>query len=133
MRKSKIISRDIAGAASRCIPVAPAKSYEPPVKTEAEKLYDLIYNESVKGYRFTDNELGMPWIEQKDIEDRGDGVFVVRFRCPIGYVHEVHFYAMAEEVCKAIGSPMRFIHQVKREHGIPFEDCAWILQPDFNS
>ena len=128
-RKPRIISKDVDGSAARHIPVASAlHPYEPPPKTEADKLYDLIFNESVKGYRFTDEELGEPWIRREDIEDKGGDLYVIRFRCPPNMTHEVHFGSMAADVCKAMNCMVHLVHHLKMEYKIPFEDCIWVIQ-----
>ena len=102
----------------------------PPPKTEADRLYDLIYTKSVEGYRFTDNEYGIPWIERGDIEERNGGVYIIRFRCPTDRVHDVYFGGMATDVCKELNCSVHFIHKTKWEYGLPFEDCVWIIQKD---
>lgn len=128
-RKPRIISREVDGSAVRHIPVASAlHPYEPPPKTETDNLYDLIFTESVKGYRFTDEEFGEPWISRSDIEERGEGLYVIRFRCPPHMIHEVHFGSMAADVCKALNCEVHLVHHIKMEHRIPFEECVWVIQ-----
>ena len=128
-RKPKIISREVAGGAARAIPMASSlHPYLPPQKTAVEELYDLVFTQSVKGYRFTDDEYGEPWIEEKDIEGKGDGVSVIRFRCPVGRLHKVFFGEMAKDVCKAMNCGLHLMHKQKTEYGIPFEECVWVLQ-----
>lgn len=130
--KHRIISRGVesAIAKSRPLSVPPSDYVPPPPKTEADLLYDLIYNKSVMGYRFTDDELGIPWIDRGDIEEKGGGVFVIRFRCPTDRVQDLYFGWMAESVCKELNCSVHFIHKTKWEYGLPFEDCVWIIQRD---
>ena len=128
-RKPRIISREVDGGAARHIPVASAlHPYEPPPKTETDNLYDLIFSESVKGYRFTDEEFGEPWIGRKDIEEKGEGLYVIRFRCPPNMIHDVHFGRMAADVCKTMNCEVHLVHHLKMEYKIPFEDCIWVIQ-----
>lgn len=91
-------------------------------------MYDMIYDKAVVGYCFTDNEFGIPWIERSDIEDRGEGIFVLRFRCPPDRVSDAYFGIMADAVCSEMNCALHFVHMTKTEYGLPFEDCVWILQ-----
>ena len=131
-RKPRIISRGVesAIAKSRPLSVPPPDYVPPPPKTDADLLYDLIYNKSVIGYRFTDDEFGIPWIDRGDIEEKGGGVYVIRFRCPLDKVQDLYFGAMAKEVCEELNCCVHFIHATKREYGLPFEDCIWVIQKD---
>lgn len=103
------------------------KPYIPPVKTEVDVLYDLIDERSCRGYRFCESYVTLPYIHKEDIEDRGNGLFVVRFRCPV----ENEFYGMPDvvkEVCERIGSGEHFVYEKKEEFGLPFIEAAWVLQ-----
>ena len=141
MKRKRIVSRDLAGAMAEQkrtgapVPSALAsrRVYVPKEKTPAEKLYDIIYDESVWGYRFTDTFYGIPWIELSDIEDKGNGLFVIRFRCPPEYMHKIHFGEVAEDVCERVRSGMHFFHQTREEvysekAKLPYEDCVWVIQ-----
>ena len=130
--RPRIISRAVEREAEVVRPFSPPlPPYEPPPpKTEADRLYDLIYTKSVEGYRFTDNEYGIPWIERGDIEERNGGVYIIRFRCPTDRVHKVYFGSMADDVCRELNCSVHFIHKTKWEYGLPFEDCVWIIQKD---
>ena len=97
-------------------------------KTIKEKIYDIIYTASRQGYRFTDPYYGMPFIELEDIEEKENGIFVIRFRCEPQYLHHFYFGSMAEDVCKTLRSGMHFIHEYKTEWGLPYEECVWVLQ-----
>lgn len=103
------------------------KPYVPIAKTEVDVLYDLIDERSCRGYRFCENYITLPYIHKEDIEDRGNGLFVVRFRCPV----ENEFYGMPDvvkEVCERIGSGEHFVYEKKEEFGLPFIEAAWVLQ-----
>ena len=102
--------------------------YEPKQKSKREQVYDLIYEASVRGYHFSDKVYGLPFIELSDIEEKGDGIFIIRFRCEPQYLHEVYFGRMAKEVCASLKSGMHFIHEFKMEWGLPYEECVWVLQ-----
>lgn len=109
--------------------------YVPKPKTEVDKLFDLIYDRCVYGYRFTDDYYGIPWIEKSDIEDKGDGLFVIRFRCPTEKTHHVFFGVMAEDVCNALNCSLHFIHETRWEcysedNKLPYEECVWVIQKD---
>lgn len=97
-------------------------------KSEKEKIYDIIYRACTHGYHFADQYYGIPFIEQNDLTEEGDGLYVIRFRCEPQYMHQVYFGRMCEEVCRAVRSEIRYIHERKREWGIPYEECAWILK-----
>ena len=131
-RRARIISRAVERGALEARPFNPPlpPCEPPPPKTEADRLYDLIYTKSVEGYRFTDNEYGIPWIERGDIEERNGWVYIIRFRCPTDRVHDVYFGGMATDVCKELNCSIHFIHKTKWEYGLPFEDCVWVLQKD---
>lgn len=132
VRKPKIISREVARRAGMERPFTSLlPAYTPPgEKTEADRLFDLIYRKSVEGYCFTDDLYGIPWIERNDIEEKGGGIFVIRFRCPPSKVHDVYFGRMSKAVCQALNCSIHFIHNTKYEYGLPFEDCIWVLQKD---
>lgn len=130
--RPRIICRAVERGAAEAKPFSPPPPpyVPPPPPTETDKLYALIYAKSVEGYRFTDNEFGIPWIERNDIEEKSGGVYVIRFRCPTDRVHDVYFGGMAEAVCKELNCAVHFIHKTKWEYGLPFEDCVWIIQKD---
>ena len=128
-KRHKIISRTVeSGVANAKIVSAPLEPFCMPPKTDADKLYDLIFNESVSGYRFADNEFGEPWILRSDIESKGEGLFVIRFRCPVERMNELYFWRMANDVCKKIGCELNVIHETRYEFGLPYEECAWVIQ-----
>ena len=91
-------------------------------------VYEIIEKACCHGYCFTDRELGFPWIEYRDLEEQEDGIYIIRFRCPVEYMHPIFFERMAESVCKELRSGMHFCHETKMECGLPFEDCVWVIQ-----
>ena len=97
-------------------------------KTKRERVYDVIDRACCWGYRFTDNYYGLPFIELNDLEEKENGIYVIRFRCEPRYLHHVYFGSMAEDVCKTLRSGMHFIHEFKTEWGLPYEECVWVLQ-----
>lgn len=129
-RKPKILSRKVADDALWNKPKASSVvlPFTLPPKTDIDNLYDIIFNESVKGYRFTDEEYGEPWIDKNDIEEKNGGIFVIRFRCPLQMMKNCHFVEMAHDVCMIMKCDLHFIHDTKHEYGIPFEDCVWVIQ-----
>lgn len=145
MRIPRIQSRKVAQKAT-CInqaspSLSPAfdisdfiKNQEPPQeKTPSEKLYYIIEDECIWGNRFTDTFYGIPWIEKTDIEDKGKGLFIVRFRCPPEFMHHVYFGKMAESVCKRVNSGMHIFHETRIERysekvKLPYEECVWVIQ-----
>lgn len=101
--------------------------YIPPIKTEVDKLYDLIDERSCYGYRFCENEYSLPWIRKEDIEDRGDGLFVIRFRCPV-FFERYGMKQVIREVCEKVGSDEHFIYKKSKEYGLEFIEAVWVLQ-----
>lgn len=97
------------------------------LRTSIDRLYDKIDRQSVKMYRFTDNEYGIPWISKGDIESRGDGIYVIRFRCPPEKLAQIYFWSMAADVCREIGCEINFFHEIKEERNIPYAECVWVI------
>ena len=97
-------------------------------ETKIDLLYDRIYRLSVRMYRFTDNEYGIPWISKRDIEEKGNGIYVIRFRCPPEKLEKIFFWSMAEDVCKEIGCEVNFFHEIRQEYKIPYAECVWVIQ-----
>lgn len=97
-------------------------------KTKRERVYDIIDRACCRGYRFTDDFYGIPIIELKDLEEKEDGIYVIRFRCKPQYLHHVYFGRMAEDVCSLLRSGMHVVNETRREWGIPFEECVWVIQ-----
>lgn len=110
----------------------PEEPYVPPVKTIEDRLYDIIDRIASKGYRFTDNEYGFPWIRKEDIEHRFNGIFVIRFRCPVGF-EKYGFPQVAEEIQNEISAKGEYVLQKRKEYGIPFVEGAWALQAEEGS
>ena len=145
-KRNRIISRDTARAAKSSVPYTPQLPYfdlsvddikrQIPLslpkdkETDTDRVFRIIYELAIRGYCFTEPETGTPWIRYDDIEDKGNGLFVIRFRCPTQHLHEAHFGLMANSVCNELNSDLNFFHTKKQEYGIPFEDCVWVLQKD---
>lgn len=148
-RKHKILNRNTAETAksfsavkhaAKGVPPLPFATAEdkikyipPPPKTPLDDLFNLIYDKCVWGYRFTDNYYGMPWIEKKDIEDKGNGIYVIHFRSPVEYAHESCFGSMAKEVCTSLNCKLHVFHKIKKEVyfgkiQLEYEDYVWVIQ-----
>lgn len=103
-------------------------------KSPADKIYDLISDMCCKGYRFTDSECGIPLIDREDVEDKGEGLYVVRFRCSVDQMRcRQQFDAVAKDVCRETKSGFHFYHKSMEEVyfnkiRLPYEECAWIIQ-----
>lgn len=102
--------------------------YVPRIKTEKEKVYDVIQDSCISGYRFIDQDTGTLFINLEDIEEKGKDIYVVRFRCKPHELRHSYFGSIAEEVCAKLRSGIHFIHEAKQEWGLPYEECAWIIQ-----
>lgn len=145
-KRIKIISRKTERAAKHSVPYTPdlpdynlslddvkrqvPLSLPENNETATDRIFRLIHESSCKGYCFTEPDTGIPWIRYDDIEDKGNGLFVIRFRCPTQYLHESHFGSMSNAVCNELNSDLNFFHTTKQEYGIKFEDCVWVLQKD---
>lgn len=108
-------------------PVRLKLDYTPKQKSNIEKLYDIIDKWSCYGYRFCGNDISLPYIEPSDIEYKGDGVFVIRFRCPVG-MERYGFPQMAKDVCAELKCEEHFWTKVEEEYGLKYVDGAWVLQ-----
>lgn len=145
-KRTRIISRKTARAAKATVPVAQTlpnldldeeyiRSQMPVLQrkeneSDTDFLFRIIYEKSRLCYTFTDPESGIPWIRHEDIEDKGNGLFVIRFRCPTQFMHHIHFGCMADAVCKELNSTLNVFHSTKEEYGIPYADCVWVIQKD---
>ena len=103
-------------------------SYVRREKTKRERVYDVIYDACIYGYHFADPYYGMPLIEPNEVEEQENGIYVIRFRCEPQYLRKVYFNRMASDVCNRLRSGLHFIHKAKREWGIPYEECVWVIQ-----
>lgn len=108
----------------RQIPIELPKGNE----TDTDRVFRLIYEKSREGYCFTEPYSGIPWIRYEDIEDKGNGLFIIRFRCPTQFLHDVHFGKIYSSICSELNSELNFFHTTKYEYRIPYEDCVWVLQ-----
>ena len=137
MRSPRIISRTVQRQLKKKQPrgiednpLANFPEFPPaPLPDERDAIYDIIYQQSVKLYRFTDTEYGIPWIDRGDIEIQGGGIIVIRFRCPINHVRDGYFGDMAKDVCALTNNDMHFFHEIKKEFNIPYAECVWVLNP----
>jgi hypothetical protein len=145
-KRVKIISRATVRAAKAAVPVTPdlpnfnlslatikrqiPLSIPKEEETETDRLFRLIYEQSRIGYCFTEPDTGIPFIRHDDIEEKGNGLFVIRFRCPIEYTHNVYFGCLADAVCKELNSDLNFFHSTNQKYGIHYEECVWVLQRD---
>ena len=148
-RSPKILDRDTAEtaksvsaeqyASQRFSPLPFATEEErrnyvpPPPPTPLDEFYNLIYAKCVKGYRFTDNYYGIPWIEKGDIEDKGNGLYVLRFISPVEYAKEGYFGRVAQEVCQALHCDVHVFHKTKEDVyfgkiRMSYEDYVWVVQ-----
>ena len=103
-------------------------------RTNVDDLYDTIRDKCTVGYRFTDNYCGIPWIERSDIEDKGNGIYVVRFRSPVEYSKDLFFGRMSRDVCEALNCNLHVLHKTKHDLyfgkiGQEYEEYVWVLQP----
>ena len=134
-RKPRIISRAVAHETAKmrtevAIPPSSFDSFVPKPKTRRDEVYDLI--EDASCYWFVDED-GIPWIGKEDIEDRGYGVFVVRFRCPLTALYtRVPLNRVVEKVCGILRSDIRYYcseRDVQYVNGIHqrYYECVWII------
>lgn len=99
--------------------------YAPKEKTEREKVADIIAEACRRRCWFVD--YGIPYIEVGDIEERTEGIYVVRFRCkPEDVVWP--FVPIAKKVCQELGSALHCIYETKSEFNLPFSEVAWVIQ-----
>lgn len=133
--KHKIISKSVAEAAAKkrkevVVPPTPTTPYIPKPKTRIDEIYALI--EEASNMCFTDED-GRPWIDREDIEDKGNGIYVVGFRCPLSALYtRVAFNRVVDKVCEVLNSERRYfckecevvyfnsIHQ-------RFYECVWVI------
>ena len=93
----------------------------------AEGIYNIIACRCEEGYALVDDINGLPLIEKDDVEESGAGLFTVRFRLPsdkLGALGRV-----ARNVCDEVGSEMHVYAAEKKEYGIPFHECVWVIDP----
>lgn len=136
-RKPRLIDRAVeANTAKKRTEVQypPSSSipYVPQPKSKIDEVYSLIDDACSYCWRFADSD-GRPWIDREDIEDRGGGVFLVRFRCPVSAMFKhIAFEKMASEVCSKLRSRMRYASKQGEERytddiKLPYEEVAWVI------
>ena len=136
-RKPRIVSRAVAEKAARKRtvvgnPPSSSEPYGPKPKTKIEEIYDLIEAECSNGWWFADED-GRPWIEKGNIEEKGDNLYVVRFRCSVAAMHTpIAFNRVVERVCNQLKSGIRYFYRVCEERytkniALRYGDCAWII------
>lgn len=133
--RHRIISKSVAEAAAKKrteVSILPSSisPYIPKPRTRLDEVYDLI--EEASNLCFTDED-GRPWINREDIEDKGGGIYVVRFRCPLSILcTRVSLNRVVDKVCETLKSEKRYfckegeavyfnsIHQ-------RFYECVWVI------
>lgn len=135
-RKPRIISRAVVEKAVKQrtkVTISPSslELYIPKPKTRVDEIYDLI--EDACNPWFTDEE-SIPWIGREDIEDKGDGIYVIRFRCPfeVLFYNRVPLDKVVEKVCSELKSEIRYFckdREVQYVEGTwqRYYDCVWVI------
>lgn len=91
------------------------------------EIYHFISSRCEDGYALVDDRSGLPLIERDAVKNSGAGIFTVRFRLPsdkLGALGRV-----ARLVCEDVGSDMHLYAAEKKEFGIPFHECVWVIDP----
>lgn len=134
-RKPRIISKAVVEAAAKKrteVAILPSSisPYKPKPKTRLDEVYDLI--EEASNLCFTDED-GIPWIGKEDIEDKGGGMYVVRFRCPLVALYtRVSLNRVVDKVCETLKSEKRYFckeSEVVYFNSIHqrFYECVWVI------
>ena len=135
-RSPRIISKAVGERAAKkrteiANPPASPILFVPKPKTRIDEVYALI--EEASNLCFTDED-GRPWIERDNIEDKGDGIYVVRFRCPQEALYtRVSLNRLVEKVCKELKSEVRYFCSLREiQYTLfvkqRFYECAWIIK-----
>lgn len=136
-RKPRLISRAVAADTAkkrtevRYLPPS-LVPYVPKPKTALERVYDLIDDACSFCWRFADSN-GRPWIGKEDIEEKGNGIYVVRFRCPLSAAYQhIAFEKIASEVCQKLRSSLRYVFKIGEEQytkdiKLSYEEIAWVI------
>ena len=93
-----------------------------------DRIYRIIEDECCRGYVLTDTECGLPYIEKKDIEDRGSGIWYLRFRLKDGM--ERRLEKVVRFTNYRLLSGLHLICERLVEYGIPFIE-EFYLKRDF--
>lgn len=135
-RKHRIISKAVVEDAAKKrteVAIQPSSCvlYIPNPKTRADEIYNLI--EDACRLCFEDED-GVPWIRREDVEDKGEGIYVVRFRCPLDalLLTRISLNKVVEKVCRELKSEIRYFcgdREVQYVDGIRqrYYDCAWVI------
>ena len=92
------------------------------------ELWRLIEDACLEGYRFSDHEYGIPYIEEKDLECLGDGLSVLRFRFPAGDYFKSCLRDVVSDVCARLGVAVHLEIADRVEYGLPYCEAAWVIQ-----
>lgn len=123
-RKPRLVAHRLIEANTKCPSLEP---FVKPKQTDADRLYALIQKECEDGYRFTDDEYGLPWIKKSDMVMGEDNVYCIRFRFP-PLVHLIlGIEVVADNVCKKLKTGKHLYLAERKEYGIPFMEGAWVL------
>lgn len=136
-RKPRIVSGIVEEAAAKKrteVQYPPPSSipYAAPVKSKVDEVCSLIDDACSYCWRFADSE-GRPWIDRENVEDKGGGVFLVRFRCPASAMFKhIAFEKMASEVCTKLHARLRYASRRGEERyandiKLPYEEVAWVI------
>ena len=134
-RKPRIISKAVVEDAAKkrtevAIPPSSFEPYIPNPKTRVDEIYNLI--EDACRLCFEDED-GVPWIRREDVEDKGGGIYVIRFRCPLdALLTRIPLNRVVEKVCRELKSEIRYFcgdREVQYVDGIKqrYYDCAWVI------
>ena len=134
-KKHRIISRAVAAKAANHRGKDAQPQYEPcilPPKTHTDEVYELIERACTEDWHFTDED-GRMWIRREDVEDRGDGIFIVRFRCSLAALQNtVVLNKRVERVCAELHSEVRYICGMREKWYLGkirqvYYECVWII------
>lgn len=134
-RKPKLISKAVEKETANkrmevVIPPSSCDSFVIPPKTHIDEIYDIIENASALVFA---DEDGRPWIEKSAIEDRGDGIYIVKFRCPIIALYNTAMLNLVvERVCSILHSDIRYFcgeREVSYCGNIRqrYYECVWVI------
>lgn len=126
-RTPRIVSRK-ARAIKKERDLAWILDFEKPSPTEIDNLLSVIEEESTRGYICADDEYGLPYVRKEDFEDMGNGLYVIRFRCPSGAYGRYGVEKMTDAVCSDLHVEKHVFMHDRMEYGLPFLECVWAIQ-----